>query len=337
MSIDLNPSPELGQMVATLRKMLADRFPASRLRGQTALDTRSEIAALAELGFLGIGVVEEAGGIGLGAIEEAQIHIEFGRQLASPDVLAATLGAAVAAASGGSDLAARILAGEIRLCLGSAHGEHALLLNADHAELAVIWSDVALHLVEMGSATKTELESGDATVSLSRINLSDAPIVAQSTGAESPILLRAHLLIAAQFLGMAEAIRDMAAAYATMRQQFDQPIGAFQAVKHRCANMAIATTALRAHLAMAALAVQSEHADAALQVDSCRLLATRYALESARSNIQVHGGIGFSAECDAHLYVLRLHLFENIGTSRGALLHRVLTHPSPAFLLLKSA
>jgi alkylation response protein AidB-like acyl-CoA dehydrogenase len=131
--------------------------------------------------------------------------------------------------------------------------------------------------------------------------------------AQGALHRQAQLLVAAQLLGMAEASRDMAVDYAQVRMQFGQPIGAFQAVKHRCANMAIGAEALRAQLVLAAIAERDGWPDAAFQVDACRLLAARCALANAGANIQMHGGIGFTAECDAHLFLLRAHLLEHLG------------------------
>ncbi len=124
---------------------------------------------------------------------------------------------------------------------------------------------------------------------------------------------------------MAEAARDLAVDYAKTREQFGRPIGSFQAIKHRCADMAITARALRAQLGMATLALHGGWPDAGLQVDTCRLLAARTALANAAACIQIHGGMGFTAECDAHLYLLRAHLYEHLGGPRGAMLQRLAT------------
>src|SRR3546814_7592323 len=82
--------------------------------------------------------------------------------------------------------------------------------------------------------------------------------------------------------------------YAGLREQFGRPIGTFQAVKHHCANMAIAARCARDQVSFAAVAIDEGRADAALQVESALFVAGTAAIENAGKNIQIHGGIGFS-------------------------------------------
>jgi alkylation response protein AidB-like acyl-CoA dehydrogenase len=111
----------------------------------------------------------------------------------------------------------------------------------------------------------------------------------------------------------------MATSYAKTREQFGHPIGSFQSIKHRCADMAVGADAAAALLLFAALSVAEGRADAAFQDASARVVAEQRALWNARENIQVHGGMGFTAECDAHLYVKRTHLLGlTFGGLRGA-------------------
>lgn len=131
-------------------------------------------------------------------------------------------------------------------------------------------------------------------------------------------------------LGMAEAARDLAVDHARTREQFGRPIGSFQAIKHRCADMALATHALRAQLQLATLAAHGRWPDAAFQNDACRVLAARCALDNAAACIQVHGGIGFTAECDAHLFLLRAHVYEHLGGPRAAAQARLAAAPHPS-------
>ena len=97
-----------------------------------------------------------------------------------------------------------------------------------------------------------------------------------------------------------------------MREQFGQPIGAFQAIKHRCADMGVAAFAASAQVTMAA-ACLAEHAP---QTPTELAAAVRIAVKSAQANaaaaIQVHGGMGFTAECDAHRYLKRAHVLARL-------------------------
>jgi alkylation response protein AidB-like acyl-CoA dehydrogenase len=120
--------------------------------------------------------------------------------------------------------------------------------------------------------------------------------------------LRLRLIEAAALAGLAQASLDMAVQYAGMRNQFGRPIGSFQAVKHHCANMALATRLASDQVSFASVALEDRRDDAALQVESAFFVAGSAALENASRNIQVHGGIGFSDEADPHRLLKRARL-----------------------------
>jgi alkylation response protein AidB-like acyl-CoA dehydrogenase len=141
------------------------------------------------------------------------------------------------------------------------------------------------------------------------------PGASDSTGATSRW---ATTLIAAQLAGIAEATCAMSVDYAKERQQFGQPIGSFQAVKHRCADMAARAEAAITQTRWAALTVDDSAqstGSAAFEVESARVMATRAAVANAEVNIQNHGGIGFTWEHPAHRFVTRARLLELSGGS----------------------
>jgi alkylation response protein AidB-like acyl-CoA dehydrogenase len=119
--------------------------------------------------------------------------------------------------------------------------------------------------------------------------------------------VRGQVLVAAMLSGITEATRDASASYAKLRKQFDVAIGSFQAVKHRCAEQAVRAEAATQATTLAALSVDAGRDDASLQVASARLVAGDYAVTNAADNVQNHGGIGYTAEHDAHLFVKRAH------------------------------
>ena len=171
-------------------------------------------------------------------------------------------------------------------------------------------------LVELGG------QSGDVTglghsVALTRLRPASAATVGECR--DRALLDVVDLLLSAQLLGIAEATRDLAVSYAKVREQFGRPIGSFQAVKHHCANMAIAAEALSSLLDVAAVSARDERDDAAFQIAALRLLAPKAALANARTCIQVHGGIGFSAEADAHHYLKQAHLLRQLGSGAAML------------------
>lgn len=132
--------------------------------------------------------------------------------------------------------------------------------------------------------------------------------------------LHLQLLAAAFAAGCADAARDMAAGYAVLREQFERPIGWFQAIKHLCADMAVRAAAARSQLHYAACALDANEADAAFHVAAAKRLADQAALENGRANIQVHGGIGMTDEAHPHLCLKRAHLLQFIAPADTAAL-----------------
>src|SRR5207302_2924605 len=120
-------------------------------------------------------------------------------------------------------------------------------------------------------------------------------------------------LVAAQLLGLAEATTDLAVAYAKERQQFERPIGSFQAVKHLLADMLV-----RAEVARAAVYAAGVHlddrglGDLHRAVATAKLLAGEAALANGKACVQVHGGMGFTWEVDAHLYLKRARVLDTV-------------------------
>jgi alkylation response protein AidB-like acyl-CoA dehydrogenase len=333
MTIDLNPSEDQRGMLDAARTLLAQRFPVSRLRGDAADplagDAADALAGIAAFGGLGVAAPEELGGTGLTVLEEALLHVEFGRHLIDPGALAAAIGARLAAGLGRRELAAQAVAGEARFALAHPAGNGVQLLAAAGARYALTWRSGCLRLIDLARLAPVAVQSIDESLPLSRAVVTGDAVI--GTLNDAPLARHADLLVSAQLLGIAEATRDMAVAYAGVRQQFGQPIGAFQGVKHHCADMAIRAEMVSAQLVMAALAERDGRSDAAFQTAALRLLAPRVALDNARTNIQVHGAIGFSAECDAHLYVKRAHALARIGGGTDLLdLHAPLAaHPRP--------
>lgn len=119
-----------------------------------------------------------------------------------------------------------------------------------------------------------------------------------------------QLLLTAYAIGCADAARDMATGYARMREQFDRPIGWFQAIKHLCADMAVRCEVARSQLYFAACALDDDASDMDFHIAAARRLADQAALENSRGNIQIHGGIGMTDEALPHLCLKRAHLLQ---------------------------
>jgi alkylation response protein AidB-like acyl-CoA dehydrogenase len=106
-------------------------------------------------------------------------------------------------------------------------------------------------------------------------------------------------------LGGAERVLELSVEYAKQRVQFDRPIGSFQAVKHRAADMLLQVESLRSAVYYAAWAVERGHPDASLAASMAKAYASDAYRDVAASGIQIHGGIGFTWEADLHLYFKR--------------------------------
>ena len=121
---------------------------------------------------------------------------------------------------------------------------------------------------------------------------------------------RAAVLLAAEAVGVATATLDRAVAYARERTQFDRPIGSFQAISHKCADMLLVTETARSHVYYAAWALEEGAPDARLAAATAKAAASDAARIVANDSIQVHGGIGFTWEHDMHLFYRRAKFCE---------------------------
>jgi alkylation response protein AidB-like acyl-CoA dehydrogenase len=294
-----HPDAEQLALASTIEQPLNDLLPVARLH--TSFEEHADTwAQLRELGIFDVTLSEEQGGSDLGCVEEALIVMELGRRLASPAVFA-TMGASPAlqkSGLGGQNVAAAY--------------------RRDHQVLFVEETRVRLMLVrDDDGACLYRLEAGEGNViddrlwlaRLRKMGLMSEPIARY----EHKDLLRLRLIDAAALAGVAAATLDMAVAYAGIREQFGRPIGTFQAIKHRCADMAVAARCARDQTTFAAVALDDEREDAALQTECALLVAGSAALDNAGKNIQIHGGMGFSDEADPHLFLKRAQLILAIG------------------------
>jgi alkylation response protein AidB-like acyl-CoA dehydrogenase len=128
---------------------------------------------------------------------------------------------------------------------------------------------------------------------------------------EAPPSGEGCVLTAALSAGNAAKTVDLAVAYAKERVQFDRPIGSFQAVKHICADMLVRSEVARAAVEAAGVLLDEESDEAGRAVATAKMLASEAALANAKSCIQVHGGMGFTWEVDAHLFLKRAAVLAN--------------------------
>ena len=158
--------------------------------------------------------------------------------------------------------------------------------------------------------TRTALPTLDQTRKLARLDFTAVPAtLVGSVGDGSAVLSRtldvAAIAQAAEQLGGAQRALDMAVEYAKVRHQFGRPIGSFQAIKHRCADLLLEVESLRSAVQYAAAAVAEDSAEVPVVASLVKAYASDVYFHVAAENIQIHGGIGFTWEHDAHLYFKR--------------------------------
>jgi alkylation response protein AidB-like acyl-CoA dehydrogenase len=308
--MDLLPTPEQEEIVSSVATLLAGRLPMSRVRelhrSETGVD-ESVWAACAEQGWFGLGLAESDGGVGYGLAEEALLFREIGRHLAPGPMLSTVLGARVAT----GDLRTAILAGTVRVALIEQRADGRIDVH-DHvgADLGLVVATDGAQLLPLedvvGLSPVACLDPGIRLATASGIDV--APIATS----DEPIFARGAVLAAAMAAGVAEATRDLSTEHARTRVQFGNPIGVNQAIKHACTDMAVRCEAATSQVFLAALTVEAGQADASYQASAAKVVATDAAMRNARATIQVHGGMGFTWEHDAHLHLKRAHVLETV-------------------------
>jgi 3-oxochol-4-en-24-oyl-CoA dehydrogenase len=310
-------------------------------------------AALCSLGLTGLDVPEALGGGGYGALELAVVLEELGRGCVPGPFIATVVAASVLADAAAGETAKALLpaiASGARVATvaltGTLRGEPAAggvrasgslqpVLCAGVADIAIVAVAVddtetrwcALELDD-AAVRVVELDSVDLTRPSARIDV-DGAIVACDDALAAVTTERVHdlaaVLLAAEAIGIAQWCVDTASEYAKVRVQFGRPIGQFQAVKHRCAEMLARTELARAAVWDAARALDPENPEtsdgsdngAALAIAGAAALALDAAFENAKDCVQTLGGIGFTWEHDAHLYLRRAITLQQLVASPG--------------------
>lgn len=288
------PSRDQRALADSFIDSLAPLLPVERLHPSVDEDAATW-ASLDSLGLFEIGVSEDAGGLGLGAVEEALVVTALGRCLASPSVLA-TLGAAHARYTSPEARPRRVFAAFDGVAVDCPASAAVLLRDSESAGVFATASIGAAQDPSHWLSDLAPIETGEQLGSFDAVGLR-----------------RLRLIEAAALAGLADGACAMAVGYAQVREQFGRAIGSYQAVKHFCANMAIAAQSAGDLVTFAAVAIDNGHADAAEQVEAAWIAAAQAALGNAATNIQIHGGIGFSDEADPHLFIKRARLLVAAG------------------------
>ena len=272
--------------------------------------------AMVEQGWTGIAVPESLGGVGLGTVEAAVLLEQTGAHLA-PVPLTQQLIALAALAQG--PWGERLLSGQAVACVarnplaragdGSVSGRPEPVVYGARADVLVAPAGDELVAVDLAGVARSPEPAMDQTRELAWIDLDGAPAVTVGGAEEAAAHLhRGAVFHSAEMLGASEAVMGLAVEYAKVREQFGRPIGSFQAVKHRCADMLVDTEGMRSAVYHAAWALGSGGAEAAETAAVAKIWCSDAAVRVAESALQVHGGIGFTWEADVHLYLKRVQL-----------------------------
>ncbi len=323
------------RMIAeTAQTFFAENATSERTRAAMAADGIDHAlwqAFCQELGLSGIGIPETAGGAGLGRVELAIIAEAAGAQVAALPMLGSLALAAQAIAAGGSEaqreawlpallsgetIAAHVAAGNLVADGDRLAGSSAFVAHGSAAALLLVSGAGGSWLVRADApgVTITAQTTMDQTRPYARVELAGAQgePLADTHAGEKAATKAGLVTLAAEGLGLAQAALDRTVAYARDRVQFGRAIGSFQAYKHRLADMMVEIEQARSAVYWAACAVDEGSDEAALALHAAKSFAADTAFRCAADMIQLHGGIGFTWEHDAHLFFKRARALQTL-------------------------
>ncbi len=338
-STDLLYSDVEDSLRSSVGALLADRCPPDavtpRYDGQAA-DPALWRALARDLGLAGLLVPERLGGAGASARETAVVLEELGRSVAPvPFLTSAVLATTALLRAQDERLLPRLATGELTAVLavplsaspgqvrtpvrrgddGLLHGRVSSVADVDQADVLVVpvatADGVRLHEVPTTAPglTVTPVVSLDMSRPLADLTLSAVePAVLADTAGDACVhaaLVTGAALLASEQLGLAEWCLQRTVDYVKERKQFGRPVGSFQAVKHRLADVWLEVGSARAAARYAAGAVADEADDIATAASLAQAYCSPVAVHAAEECIQLHGGIGMTWEHPAHLYLKR--------------------------------
>jgi alkylation response protein AidB-like acyl-CoA dehydrogenase len=308
-----------------VRQVLAKECTPDDLRAAYAAPSArtARWATLAELGVIGLSSPSTLGGLGLGLVDLVPLLEEMGKVALPEPVLETTALAAplLAGLEGGIEAGSASVArwlesigdGTAAAAVGWARPDGPPLAGADGADLFVLVAPgdrPEVHAVGSEAVTVTPVASLDPTRRLGTVGWEPGPGTVVASGGAAAAAIRqmsdwAAVATAAELLGLTERMVTMAADYAKERHQFGKPIGGFQAVKHLLAGAQVQLEFARPVVYGAAWALDTDDPTATRAASTAKARASDAATEAARVALQVHGAIGYTWECDLHLFLKR--------------------------------
>lgn len=311
--MDLTPNSEQEALVAATVEWCREEMPLAEARARPA----GLWSRMAEMGWDRISAPPVNRGLDLGFATEALVFAELGRFLAPIGLISTAVGNRWFDAGFDYKLALALEAeepGPMRV-LDPIDSGGVVMWKRDEVRVFDI-PDQFTNLVSRELHTTKHLPTLDLSTDQSWQDWTTTAVWCEDP--RSPLHLQ--LLTAAFAVGCGDAARDMAAGYALIREQFERPIGWFQALKHLCADMAVRAAVARSQLYFAACALDAGDPEAEFHVAAAKHLADQAALENSRGNIQVHGGIGMTDEASPHLCLKRAHLLAFVAPVRRDIL-----------------
>jgi alkylation response protein AidB-like acyl-CoA dehydrogenase len=303
--MDFRLTEDQTELRDAVRDYLTGEHGPELLRRRDAERARDDVVwdGLVGMGLAGLLVPEDQGGLGLGLVEAAIVAVELGRANVS-EPLADT--ALVAAPLLSAQDQAKVATGELKVAL--AHPVNPWILDLDAADLLY------------ASGTTSTPPASTPLAGIDPLRHLFAPV---SSTEDDRLLDRAALIAAAQLLGGAEAMLALSTEYAKTREQFGQPIGSFQAIKHHLASVAVKLEFARPVLWRAANAAENGHERASVSISHAKVAATDAAMLAAETAIQVHGAMGYTYEVDLHFWMKRAWALAGAWGDRAFHLRRI--------------
>jgi alkylation response protein AidB-like acyl-CoA dehydrogenase len=305
--MDFGLTDDQREIQRTARDLLAERSPFERVR-EHAESARSDDALwreLCELGWPGIAVSESYGGQGLGQIELSILCEELGSAVAAVPFLPTVLASTAIEHAGSPEQCERLLpglaSGETTGALAVAvDGVAELVIGAPDAGLIVlVEDDERARVLAQADADLTRVDSIDPTRSSARVSAA-ADAGEELGGDVGAAVDRALVAVSSELVGVCDRALKMTVEYVKERRQFGVPVGSYQAVSHRCAQMLLETETARSVTAQAAWSADADPASLGEAAALAKAAASSAGREVTASAIQAHGGIGFTWEADVH-------------------------------------
>lgn len=328
--MDFGLSTDQESLKTYARDFLEKECPAEVVRKAMESDTALDgdlYAKMTELGWMGVAIPEEFGGQGMTYVDLAVLIEEMGRALvpgpffasvclAAPLLIEAgtdeqkkTILRGIASGSTNATVAFMDPSGTTSTGNGLLNGSKSYVLDAHVADWIIVAATDGDFLFCVDTKSPgleiKQLKTMDTTRRWCDVRFTDVEAIPMGNGSLADSLNRSIAMLCAESVGGAHKVMDLSVDYAKVRVQFGRPIGSFQAVKHKCADMLVDVEMSRSAMYYAAWAATSNPEELPLAASVAKAFCGDAYTRVAAAGIQVHGGIGFTWEHDMHLYFKR--------------------------------